>query len=102
MLIYGLFLLGLIWRRHAIHTRPLLTTTMGKEGCVEHEEYLRLLLADSILGGGQGLGSANPSPCQNSNANSNSLTDPFMQGKQKKKEWKLNEFLRKQKTLQHV
>ena len=75
---------------------------MEEEGCVEHEDYLRSLIADGVVEGDRGLGGAKSPPCQNSNANSNLSEDLFIWGKQKRKERELNEFFRKQKTLQHI
>ena len=75
---------------------------MDEEGCVEHEDHLRLLLMDGVEEDG-GLDSSNPPLGQNLNATSNgSSNDPFMRSKQKKKERELNEFRRKQMTLLHV
>ena len=50
VLISGMFLGGLVWRRRVIPVRPLLITSFDEEGCVEHEEYLRSLLSEDELG----------------------------------------------------
>ena len=83
VLIGGMFLLGLFWRKQ-IPVRPLLTASLDEEGQVEHEEYLSSLLRANGDGESDGLSSAN---------------DPFAQGKQRKRERILNEFRKKRKTL---
>ena len=98
VLIGGLFLIGLIWRRRVIPVRPLLTAMMDEEGCVEHEDYLKSLLPDDNAGADDGsLDAFNQSSL--SQNGSDGLIDPFMRSKQKKKEREQNEVRRKQKTL---
>jgi len=95
VLMGGVFLIGLVWRRRVIPVRPLLTAVMDEEGCVEHEEYLKSLLAGEAGGEGDQDGS-HPPLGQNGNG---STTDPFMQSKQKKKEREQNELRTKQRAL---
>jgi len=92
----GVFLLGLIWKRRVVPVRPLLAAMMDEEGCVEHEDYLRSLLADGVVRDDGDPDDTTPPIGQNS------TTDPFTRGKQKKKERELHEYLRKQKTLLYV
>ena len=94
VLIGGVFLIGLVWRRRVIPVTPLLTNTMDEEGQHEHEDYLRSLLAGEA-GGDDDQDSAHPPLGQNVNGS----TDPFMRSKQKKKEREQNEARRKQTTI---
>jgi hypothetical protein len=101
VLIGGVFLIGLIWRRHIIPVKPLLLTAISdEEGCAEHKDYLRSLLADEneddveVDNGGE-----NPSLCQNGNR---TMIDQVAQGRKKKREREMNEARQKQKTLLFV
>ena len=97
VLIGGVLLIGLIWRRRIIPVRPLLRNMLDEEACVEHEEYLRsLLLQEDELMQSNGSGG---DPGNASQQSLSSHTDPFMRSKQKKKERELNEARRKQKTM---
>lgn len=99
VLIGGVFLLGLIWRKHVVPVKPLLLTAISdEEGRVEHEDYLRSLLAeDDVFVGVEAEEVGNfPSKIQNG---SGPTIDHVMQGKKKKKARDMNDARRKQKTL---
>jgi len=98
VLIGAVFLIGLIWRRRVIPVKPLLTAKLDEEGCVEHEEYLRSLLAEEIGEEGERDDSSHHHPLDQNNGND----DPFMRSKQKKKDRERNEGRRKQKTLLYI
>ena len=91
--------------------RPLLTSMLDdEEGCMEHEEYLRLVLSDAADeiegdgggGGGGGIDHHGSNDNVNGSNNATTSTDPFMRSKQKKKERERNEAKRKQRTLLSV
>ena len=94
VLIGGVFLIGLVWRRRVIPVRPLLTASLDEEGCVEHEEYLKSLLNGDDEGDEIQNGSSHQQ-----NGNGTPTTDPFMRSRQKKRERERAEANRKQKTL---
>ena len=75
----GVFLLGLIWKRRVVPVRPLLAAMMDEEGCVEHEDYLRSMLADGVVRDDGDPDDTTPHIGQNSRM------DLSMRGKQKKK-----------------
>ena len=97
MLIGGAFLVGLIWRRRVIPVRPLLTSDMDEEGCVEHEEYLISLL--TAENGGEGDNHDNSRHILGRDNVCGLAPDPIAIGKKRKRERELNEALRKQRTL---
>lgn len=104
VLIGGVFLIGIIWRRGIIPVRPLLTASMDEEGCIEHEDYLTSLLV--VENGGDemvvvvGDNSSHRSPSQSNNRQAS--YDPISLGKQRKKERDRIESYRKQKTLLYI
>jgi len=100
VLISGVFLGGLVFRRKAIPVRPLLTAVLDEEGCVEHEEYLRSLLSEDELGA-EG-GDSTHSSTSNGSSTSSPTSDPFMRSRQKKKDRERAEARRKQRTLLFV
>lgn len=98
VLIGGVFLVGLIWRRRIIPVRPLVTATMDEEGCIEHEDYLTSLLAvengvDEMVVVGDNSSHRSPSQSNNRQAS----YDPI-----RKKERDRIESYRKQKTLLYI
>ncbi len=101
VLIGGVFLIGLIWRRHVIPVKPLILTAISdEEGCAEHEDFLRSLIADEHEDDVDvGNGGANSSICQNG---SRTLIDQVAQGRKKKQEREMNEARQKQKILLFV
>ena len=100
VLISGVFLIGLAWRRRVIPVRPLLTAAFDEEATVEHEEYLRSLLSEDELGT-EGGDSTHP-PTSNGSSTSSPTADPFMRSRQKKKDRERAEARRKQRTLLFV
>ena len=100
VLISGVFLGGLVWRRRVIPVRPLLTAAFDEEATVEHEEYLRSLLSEDELGA-EG-GDSTHSSTSNGSRTSSPTADPFMRSRQKKKDRERAEARRKQRTLLFV
>jgi len=69
---------------------------MDEEGCVEHEDYLKSLIANGV---GESGGSNSSDAPLGQNNGSGATNDPFMRSKLEKKERELNEVRRKQQTL---
>ena len=101
VLISGMFLGGLVWRRRVIPVRPLLTAAFDEEAIIEHEDHLRSLLSDDELGEERG-DSTHSSTSSNGSSTSSPTSDPFMRSRQKKKDREKAEARRKQKTLLFV
>lgn len=100
VLISGVFLGGLVWRRRVIPVRPLLNTVLDEEASRDHEEYLRSLLSEDELGA-EG-GDSTHSSTSNSSSTSSPTADPFMRSRQRRGNRERAEALRKQKTLLFV
>ena len=98
----GVFLIGLIWRRRVIPVKPLLLAAISdEEGCAEHEDCLRSLLADdnevvNSIGEEDGALSTH-----NQNGNG-SMMDHVAHGKKKKREREVTEARQKRNTLVFV
>ena len=99
VLISGVFLGGLVWRRKVIPVRPLLTAVLDEEASTDHEEYLRSLLSEDELGAE--IGDSTHSSTSNGSSAS-PTSDPFMRSRQKKKDCEKAEARRKQRTLLFV
>ncbi len=98
VLIGGVFLIGLVLRRRVIPVKPLLLAAISdEEGCIEHEDYLRSLLADDDNVEKEGEEDGTHSS-HNQNGNG-SMIDHVAQGKKKKREREMNEARHKQRTL---
>lgn len=108
VLIGGVFLIGLIWRRGVIPVKPLLLDAISdEEGCAEHEDYLQSLLlededenddlgCDGVDGEVNGVNLSFP---QNGNS---LIINHIADGRKKKIEREMNESRQKQKSLLFV